>query len=496
MFSGYIKSVMDTVIDGLLVIDCSGTVVAFNPAAASIFGYAAAEVLGHNVSMLMPEPDRGAHDDYMAHYLNTGEKRILGNVRKVAGRRRDGSAFPMEIGVNEMLVGVSRMFVATVRDIAEREAAERHQADDAARMKAVMDTVLDGLITIDERGTIETFNPAASRIFGYRPEEATGQSVKMLMAEPYCGADDVDVYNYLHTGAATVIGISHEVSARRKDGTIFPIELGINEMHVFGKRLFVGSVRDITERKDAEATLQDFIRALSRSNQELDDFAHIASHDLKEPLRGLSNNALFLREDFAAVLGEDGARRLARITFLCERMERLVNDLLYFARLGRQDLAVQQTDLNTVIADIEAMMETSLTEANARIVVPEKLPSTLCDRPRVTEVFRNLIVNAIKYNDKLAKRIEIGWSGDGAARIFHVRDNGIGIDRRFHADVFRIFKRLNEEDDSARGSGVGLTFVKKIIERHGGEIWIDSTPGTGTTFFFSLNKNAEKHKDA
>ena len=491
MFSGYIKSVMDTVIDGLLVIDRSGIVAAFNPAAERIFGYDAADVVGQNIRMLMPEPYHGSHDHYLAHYLATGEKKIIGIGRKVAGQRRDGSVFPMELGVNEMHVGGSRMFVGTVRDVSEREAAERHTADDAARMKAVMDTVLDGLITIDERGTVELFNPAAARIFGYRPDEVTGQNVNMLMAEPYHDAHDGYLHNYMHTGAAKVIGIGRELTARRKDGTIFPIELGVNEMHVFGKRLFVGTVRDNTDRKHAEATAQDFIRALSRSNQELDEFAHIASHDLKEPLRGLSNNALFLIEDFAAILGEDGARRLARITFLCERMERLVNDLLYFSRLGRQDLAVQHTDLNAVIADIEAMMETTLTEANASIVVPEKLPSTLCDRPRITEVFRNLIVNAIKYNDNPTKRIEIGWAGDGTARIFHVRDNGIGIDRKFHADVFRLFKRLNDENDSVKGTGVGLTFVKKIIERHGGEIWIESEPGAGTTFFFTLHRNKE-----
>src|SRR5262249_54835610 len=134
------------------------------------------------------------------------------------------------------------------------------------------------------------------------------------------------------------------------------------------------------------------------SNQELDDFAYIASHDLKEPLRGLASNAMFLREDLQDQISESVARRLDRMTYLCQRMERLVDDLLYFSRLGRQELAIQPTDLNDVVRDIKSMMETTLREANALIVIPKPLPVIVCDLPRVTEVFRNLITNAVKYN--------------------------------------------------------------------------------------------------
>jgi two-component system, LuxR family, sensor kinase FixL len=252
--------------------------------------------------------------------------------------------------------------------------------------------------------------------------------------------------------------------------------------------MFVGTVRDISERKNAEQEIQQYLSALKSSNQELDDFAYIASHDLKEPLRGLSNNVTFLKEDYQDKIDADGHRRFDRMAYLCERMERLINDLLYFSRLGRQELAVQVTDLNEVISDIESMMESVLSEANVKIVIPEKLPSITCDLPRITEVFRNLITNAIKYNDKPEKRVEIGCHTTDGERVFYVRDNGIGIPSRFYNDVFRIFKRLNDEDDSVKGTGVGLTFVKKIIERHSGRIWIESEVGKGTTFYFTINE--------
>jgi two-component system, LuxR family, sensor kinase FixL len=481
-----LQTVLDTVIDGLIIISESGIIETFNAAAERIFAYKAAEVIGQDVRILMPEPYRAEHGGYLQNYLTTGEKKVIGIGRSVFGRRRDGRVFPMELGVNEMQIDGTRMFVGTIRDVSEREEALRQSREETARLKAVMDTVLDGLITIDQTGMIETFNPAAERIFGYQAGEVIGRNINMLMPDPYHTAHDGYLRNYLSGGQAKVIGAGRVVTARRKNGSVFPIELGVSEMNVVGKRLFVGTIRDITERVEAEHAAQQYIAALSRSNQELDDFAYIASHDLKEPLRGLSNNALFLKEDFQDVIGEDGNRRLARIMFLCERMERLVNDLLYFSRLNRQDLAIQSTDLNAVIADITQVMQCGLDEANARIVIPTPLPTITCDMPRTTEVFRNLITNAVKYNDKPEKIVEIGCKQDDGRMAFFVRDNGIGIHERFHSDIFRIFKRLNDEPDAVKGTGVGLTFVKKIIERHGGRIWLESELGQGTTFYFTL----------
>jgi two-component system, LuxR family, sensor kinase FixL len=369
---------------------------------------------------------------------------------------------------------------------------------DADTLRAVMDTVIDGLITIDADGTIRSFNRAAVKIFGYEPEEVIGRNVKMLMPEPYHSEHDGYIANYHRTGDPKIIGHGREVSARRKDGSVFPISLGVSEMQVGGMRVYVGIIRDITERREMERERAQFIAELARSNQELDDFAYIASHDLKEPLRGVANNATFLKEDYENALDEKGIKRLNRMVFLCQRMERLVDDLLYFSRLGRQKLAVQPTDLNIVVKDIEAMLETTLHEQRAEIVVPRPLPTITCDAPRITEVFRNLITNAIKYNKSESKRIEVGCTNmvelvpeSPDERVFYVRDNGIGIAPEFHREIFRIFKRLNDEDDTSRGSGVGLTFVQKIIERHNGRIWLDSDVGRGSTFYFTINAPQE-----
>jgi light-regulated signal transduction histidine kinase (bacteriophytochrome) len=236
------------------------------------------------------------------------------------------------------------------------------------------------------------------------------------------------------------------------------------------------------------------MKALERSNQELDDFSYIASHDLREPLRGLYNHASFLIEDYEEKLDSEGVKRLHRLGYLAQRMERLVSDLLYFSRLGRTELAVQETDINLVIEDVRQLLESFMRERNARILVPERLPSLVCDAPRMTEVFSNLITNAIKYNDKAERIVEIGFMANVDSlqgpekNVFYIKDNGVGIAPEFHQEIFRLFKRLQSGGDQKEsGTGAGLTFVKKIIERHQGRIWIESEPGVGSTFYFNVH---------
>ncbi len=276
-----------------------------------------------------------------------------------------------------------------------------------------------------------------------------------------------------------------EYRLRQRNGKYIYVEIkGVVLLAEDGEvKEFVGTLSDVTARKDAEAGLLDYMHALERSNKELDDFAYIASHDLKEPLRGIHNHSRFLMEDNAEKLDKESVDKLNRLIYLSQRMERLVNDLLYFSRLGRQDLAVQPANVNEIIKDISSTLEHFLAERKASITMPAQLPTVTCDIPRVTELFRNLVTNAVKYNSKPEKKVEIGFQR-GA---FYVRDNGDGIAPEFHEEIFRIFKRLQQAKEGAEeGTGVGLTFVKKIVERHGGRIWLESAPGQGTTFYFTL----------
>jgi len=236
---------------------------------------------------------------------------------------------------------------------------------------------------------------------------------------------------------------------------------------------------------------------LARSNAELDAFAYVASHDLKEPLRGIHNYANFLMEDYTEHLDEEGVAKLKTMVRLTQRMEDLINSLLHFSRVGRVDLSLSEVDLNEVLQQSLEMLSLRIEESGVEIRIPRPLPVIRCDRIRVGEIFMNLISNAIKYNDKPHRWVEIGYNeGQLVAQAgtinqhaitFYVRDNGIGILPKHQEVIFRIFKRLHGADQFGGGTGAGLTIVRKLVERHNGKVWIDSLLGEGSTFYFTLS---------
>ncbi|OWV86332.1 PAS domain-containing sensor histidine kinase [Rhizobium sp. N122] len=416
--------------------------------------------------------------------------------------RHDEAAFWQEIA-NRTITAATLWLIAILVFYFMRN--NHNLETERVRFGALVRGTPDAVIVIDGGGTIRSYNPAAESMFGYSPQETIGRNIKMLMPEPYHSEHDGYLAHYRKTGEERIIGTTRMVSGRRKNGIVFPIDVSISAVATGDAKIFVGIVRDISERARQEermkttlAQLEAYTAELERSNHDLDEFAYIASHDLKEPLRGLHNHSRFLLEDYEDKLDDDGVRRLNRLVRLSQRMEKLVNDLLYFSRLGRQQLAVKRSDIGLIVKDVVATMELLLEERHAKVVIDGQLPDVVCDAPRLTEVFRNLITNAIKYNDKPAPLVSIGYleryvgkDGTVARNVFFVRDNGKGIPQEFHEDIFRIFKRLEKSQDSDDGTGAGLTFVRKIIARHNGDIWLESEVGTGTTFYFTLGKKRE-----
>ncbi|HSW13132.1 MAG TPA: ATP-binding protein, partial [Solimonas sp.] len=242
---------------------------------------------------------------------------------------------------------------------------------------------------------------------------------------------------------------------------------------------FAGANWDATKLAQARQELE-------RSNRELDDFTYIASHDLKEPLRGIASFARYLEQDYGERLDDEGRSMIQRIRDQARRMETLINELLHISRLGRSQLQREPTDLDALLREILEQLDFSLREKQVELRIPQPLPVIHCDRIRVGELLRNLVTNAVKYNDSEQRWIEIGYGQQGAERVFQVRDNGIGIRPEHQARVFTLFERLHKRDAYGGGTGVGLTIVQKIVEMHGGRIWIESAPGAGTTFLFTL----------
>lgn len=415
------------------------------------------------------------------------------------------SFIPPSIGQRDeigKLAGVLQAFQKNMEQI-KQTSAELEKSE--SKLRLMFDHALDAVITIDADGIITEWNKQAEVIFDCTSQYAVGKKLADLIIPPeYREAHYKGMQQFLKDATGPILNKRIEVFAINRHGRNFPVELSVTANKILDRYYFTAFVRDITERKKAEHELKRYTDSLERSNKELDDFSYIASHDLKEPLRGIHNHSRFLLEDNEDKLDPDSISRLGRLIYLSQRMEMLVNDLLYFSRLGRQDLAIQRADINEIIHDVKNTLDVFIAEHNANVVIPRILPVLVCDKVRVTELFRNLITNAVKYNDSKEKTVEIGFkeihysSGGMIIRnVFYVKDNGRGIAPEFYEEIFRIFKRLqSNKGQKESGTGVGLTFVKKIVERHGGKIWLTSELGKGTTFYFTFGENEDDKKNA
>jgi chemotaxis family two-component system sensor kinase Cph1 len=266
-------------------------------------------------------------------------------------------------------------------------------------------------------------------------------------------------------------------------------------------RLHISDVRlKVFNELHARAQALSYLNAeLERSNDELDSFAYVASHDLKEPLRGIHNYSLFLLEDYADQLDADGVQKLQTLVRLSQRMEGLIEGLLQLSRLGRQELLLTEVDTNELIAEVLDLLQPRLEQTHTSIVVEGPLPTLLADRVRLEEVFNNLFTNAIKYSDQAVKTVVVGLAPAGTTlpnqlpnpsdyHVFYVQDFGIGIDPKHHDNIFKLFKRLHAQEKYGGGTGAGLAIAKKMVEKHGGRLWVESSLGHGATFYFALPK--------
>ncbi len=264
------------------------------------------------------------------------------------------------------------------------------------------------------------------------------------------------------------------------------VEVPITSEDIFGSvamgvNVMVKGLREL-KAQDEEKT-----HLLEKTNQELEDFVYIVSHDLKAPLRAMMGFSRFLKEDYQSKLDEVGQDYVRRIVGGAERMERLINDLLELSRIGRHRNPFKESDSGELV---KQAVEFVHPDPNVEIVIKDDMPVIWCDEVRIVQVFSNLISNAIKYNNQPQKTIEICWVShpeDGLDE-FTVHDNGIGIEEKHMEKIFRIFQRLHSQDEYGGGTGVGLNIVKKIVEQHGGKIWVQSAPGQGSTFHFTLRR--------
>jgi two-component system sensor kinase FixL len=477
---------LESAADAMFIADPAGRIVHANAAALALFGHSSTEFLELAVEDLIPARFRAGHAAQRRDYAVHPGSRAMGAGLELYGLRKDGSEFAADVSLSPLADG---HVLATVHDISRRKYAESALAEKTARLAAIVETAVDAIITIDECGLIDSFNPAAERLFGYTREEVLGRNVSMLMPSPHREQHDGYLAHYLSSGEKRVIGIGREVMAQRKDGTTFPIELAVSEMQVGKRRMFTGLVHDITLRKQAEEHQARLIHELESANEELKNFAYVVSHDLKAPLRAIGSLADWIAADQSEKLDADGKEHLRLLIQRARRMDGLIDGILQYSRVGRVRETVVEVDVNDIVREALAMLAPP---PHIKVEVAPNLPVIRAERTRILQLFQNLLSNAIKYMDKPEGLIRVACADHVQEWEFSVSDNGPGIEPRHFKRIFQLFQTLAPRD-RVESTGVGLALVKKIVELYGGRVWVESQtspgPSAGSTFFLTLPKS-------
>ena len=353
-----------------------------------------------------------------------------------------------------------------------------------SRLRAVVETAVDGIIFMDARGLVTMFNPACERMFGYKANEIIGGEVKRLLPR-YRGEPDQYSDQPRPPGHVKTIGVGREVVGRRKNGKRFPVDLSVGEAEQDGEVYFVGILRDGSDRKHADDLREQFIEQLTASNVERSHFGHVASHDLREPLRMVAAFCGLLSKDYGDRLDDRGREYLTLAVSAANQMQDLLDDLVDYGRLGLEAERGAWFESNESVDQVLENLHETIRESSAQITYGG-LPRIFGNRIRFIRMMQNLIGNALKYVAPDAiPLIAVSAVQEGAFWRFSVSDNGIGIETRHHERIFEPFKRLHAKS-RYYGTGLGLAICRKIVDGFGGRIWVSSATAEGSTFSFTV----------
>ncbi|MBT5869245.1 MAG: response regulator [Nitrospinaceae bacterium] len=486
----YLDVITHHMIDGLITIDPQGRMQSINSAAEKLFGYSASELSGKNIKMLMPEPYHSEHDGYLKNYLETGKTQIIGIGREVTGLRKDGSTFPLNLGVSEAWVKGERVFIGTLRDISEQKQAEEIIARSESRFRSILENAIDAIITIDQQGIIETFNPAAGKIFGYANHEVIGENVKILMPEPYKSEHDHYLQRYLETKTSKIIGTTIELTGVRKNGELFPLSFSLSQISEPDKITFTGIIRDITSNKRVESEIIIAKEEAERANRAKSEFLSHMSHELRTPLNAIMgfSQLLTLSPDSLTPIQ---LTNIKRIYSSGEHLLKLINEVLDLARIesGQVSMSLEPLQIGELLNSMMPLVSPLAADSGIHLFYIKNEFSErfiLADKTRLNQVLLNLISNAIKYNkEKGEVEISLKKTTEKYLRIA-VTDTGPGIPLDKQKYLFESFNRLGADQTGVEGTGIGLNITKKLTELMNGKLGLDSTPGKGSCFYVDL----------
>jgi PAS domain S-box-containing protein len=461
----------------IFVMDPRGQIVSWNAGAERIKGYRADEIIGQNFSRFFPPEDveRGRPEEVLRMTAASGRHEEQGmRVRK------DGSRFLASLAFTALRDpdGNLRGFSEFSHDLSDSKEA-------GAKYRGLLEAAPDAMVVVNQVGEIVLLNLQTEKQFGYHRDELVGQKVKNIIPEGFAERLIADGLRSVEDALAQQIGTGIELTGRRKDGSEFPIEIMLSPLESSEGILVTAAIRDITERKNSEEQLVKTVAELKRSNDELQQFAYVASHDLQEPLRMVASYTQLLAERYKGRLDSDADEFIAYAVDGSNRMQVLIQDLLAYSRAGTHGTALRKIPSENALKGALANLRATIQESGA-IVTHLPLPLITTDGTQLAQIFQNLVGNAIKYRSAEVPQVHVSAAMNGANEwVFSVRDNGSGIDPQYFERIFILFQRLHGQTEF-KGTGIGLAICKKILDRLGGRIWVESQPGEGSTFHFAL----------
>ena len=465
---------MDAAPNSVIVVDPNGKIVLANKQAEHMFQYTQEELLNQPVDILLPDPVRDKHPQLLASYFRNPSSRPMGAGRDLVGRKKDGTTVPIEIGLNP-IDGADGTFVfASIVDISERKLLEQ-------KFRIALEAAPTAMIMINQLGQISLVNHQTEKLFGYDRKELLGQDIDILVPESVRKVHPKHLSGFFKNPETRSMGSGRELTGRHKNGSEIPIEIGLNPITESDEVQVIASVTDITIRTEHAKAILKHTKELELSIKELDNYAYVASHDLKAPLQGIRQLANWIEQDLEGQLQDETKTYIDLMQNRISRLEKLLEDLLAYSRLGWKHGDYGEVNVATITQEIFTLLNPP---AGFQLKCDDSLPIFETLKTPFELIVRNLLNNAIKHRDQDSGIIKFSAKLKQSFYEFTLFDNGPGIPPEHHERVFGIFQTLKPRDE-VEGSGIGLAMVRKLIDRYNCKINIESDGKRGTSFIFT-----------
>lgn len=465
---------IDSIPIGIVVCDAQGYIRFANQETLKLFGYSEEDVINQPIEMLMPRRYQATHPGMMRTFFTHPTARPMGAGRDLFAARHDGTEFPVEIGLTPFEVEGNPHVVATIVDITQRRNSEKLLKKNRDLFNAVVEAAPTGIVMVDQYGRIGLVNCLIERLFGYTRDDMIGQPIEMLMPARIRAAHPEMMRSFFTNPEARPMGAGRDLFAARHDGSEFPVEIGLSPVILADGHYVLATIVDISGRKNEEQKLR-------RANESLEEFVYVASHDLRAPLRGIADLLEWIQEDLIETPNPNISQNIDRAKIRVSRLERLIGDLLSYARAGTAD---KDSVLFRVRDMIDTVLELQPLRAGFEIRLEVDDLEMYTGKTALETVLRNLIANAVKHHDLEMGEIKVAAHTKGEFIEFSVSDDGPGISSQVQDRVFKLFQTASKNNQQ-QNSGVGLAISKRTVEAYGGWIVVESTDGCrGTTFRF------------